>query len=544
MRTASLCVGTVALFTSLAWACGEPGGLTGPLGACVEGSVPTPLSLALGESHRIDGDAAECFTVPRDGAEYLLTIANLGTPTAGDAPIADPIAVVRLESPEGAAPTPSPRSRASTRAVPPVARVGASRSGAPAADTVSREEIQNLIATAQADDRVWIPDRWNDPGACTASPDRIPVFEAVVVAIDGGAVIAADSRVPNLGQILAPETRGRLQRIAETIEAVYLPTMRVVISRTFQPPGGASGRFVTLITGLADDIGTTILYPEASPRTECTGSIEVSIAVLPENVDQATDAQIAGTAIHEHTHGADLWLGPQIGGGTIGTSGWATEALATTAQEQAARILAGARAGFRQDADDANGLQTWWPATRWPGTVRPELQPLWGPHAARQAAYGTGGLLLLFVREQLGETWPDGGSGPRLYERLAPNGVWSLETIAALSKTPADELYDRFVLAVALDDRLPAGASPSTLPQFETWDNSWRRGNLPDETWRPYESQIDAAPFDLPLAVGAGTYGIWRLGASSVGPGTADLQLRVTPVADRPAAVIRITRYR
>ncbi len=556
-------VGAVALLSSVLASCQGADRPTGPMGnSCLETAVPAVLSLEVGASRRFDADSAECFILRRDGAGYILTAVNLGVPVSSDAPVADRLAFIRLEDPGNAAsamPANAPfvarPAKASLigavererRPADIMDRPGAyaSASGAHSTAAVSREEIQNRLSSAHVDDAVWIPDRWNDPSACNASSTSIPVFAVVIVAIDGNSVIAVDVRVPNLAEVLAPDARAKLERVAATLDAVYLPTMSVVISRTFQPAGGAGGRIVTLLTGITSNIGTTILYPEALPRSWCSGSIEVSIAVLPANVGEATEAQIAGTAIHEHAHGADFWVGPEISARALGTTGWATEALATTAQEQAARILAGARAAFSQGADEAERLQTLWPATRWPGTPRPEFQPLWGVHAAPPAAYGTDGLFLLSVREQLHQTWPGEGNGSRLYERLAPTGDWSLEAIADLTQTAPADLYDRFVLAVAMDDRLASDVIPPTpLPQFATWDNSWRRGDLPDEVWLPYESILAVIPFDFPLDVGAGAYGVWRINASPDEAGTGDLRLRVTPVPDHPPSILRITRYR
>jgi hypothetical protein len=134
---------------------------------------------------------------------------------------------------------------------------------------------------------------------------------------------------------------------------------------------------------------------------------------------------------------------------------------------------------------------------------------------------------------------------PRLYERLAPTNAWSLDGLAAAVQLAPDELFDRCVLAIALDDRLPDGVTPPTpLPAFDTWDNHWRQDDLPDAVWRPYESRLDPAPFDVPIDVGAGTYGIWRVSGAPVPGGAPAVRLTVTPTPGRPASVIRLTRYR
>ena len=529
------------------FACAHSTDPVAPPSAACEMDRPPILPIAAGESWRLSGDDPVCVSL-ESGAEYLLTVANIGSGT--NESIVEP--VVRIDLTNA---SPSSNANANTNANLTGAASGGrwlehhaavglleqarrAKSQRPTTViTLSRSDIQATLGTAQVGDRVWIPDRWST-NACGADPGAIPVFGAVVVAVSGSSVILADSRLPNLADITAPTERSRLHQIAATIEKGYLPTMRILIASDFAPPNGANGRIFTLLSNLTFDLGTTILPNEASPRSFCAGSIEASIAVLPGTASVA-EATMAGTAIHEHAHGADFWRGPALSGMWLGSRAWGTEALATNAQEQAARIVANTPTAYRQFIETSE-VQSHWPATRWPATSRPEFSPLWGNHAARLAAYGTGGLFLLFAREQRNEVWTDAGSGPRLYEQLAASGDWSLAGFAALLGSTPEDLFDRFVLAVALDDRMaPPIASDSRLPQFTTWDNSWRRDLTEDPSWRAFEMEILGAFPETQLSVGAGTYGMWRVHGDNGG-----VKVKLTPIAGRPASIVRITRYR
>lgn len=510
-----------------------------------------PLGLELGQTVELSDSAPECLVLRGSGAEYVLTAYNLRSEFDANAPIADPLAHLRAQPRLGAlGATYDPawdyaEARGGARhdpntvvatSVPITERVRG-----PSVIAPSLAEVQARLAVAGVGERVWIPDRWNSGAACQEAEP--PLFEAVVLAVSGSAALLADARLPTLDQQTRAELQPKLERAAAQLDRVYLETMRVVVSPSFAPPGGAGGRIFTLFTDITAQIGTTILWPEGYPRSVCPHSLEVSVALLPANLDAMSVGQIVGSSIHEHTHNADIWLGVQLNGAERGTADWATEALATTAQEQAARIAAQERVNFHQSQHDPDSPLTWWPEGRWPGTPRPEFQPLWGPRALPQhappAAYGTGGLLLLFLREQLGQIWPGEETGPTPFERLAPARDWSIPALATLVNTTPEELYGRFVMAVALDDRLPADIIAAYgIPQFATWDNGWRV-SAAESTWRPYESPLSLGTRDESIAVGAGTYGIWR-----ITPPGETLRIRNAPVTSRPSAKLRITRVR
>jgi plastocyanin len=344
-------------------------------------------------------------------------------------------------------------------------------------------------ATAAAGDTLTFVD-WSDIRALTAATrDQVPVYRAVVLAVEGRQVVVLDLRTPDAAQLLASSTvRQRFRRAAEIAERYTIPALRAVIDPQASFPGGAGGRVFTVLQGLpagvAGGISTTDLLDTSYSRwVSNIGVVNLSAELARE--PNVRPEQIASTIIHEQAHLADVVAARTRG--VAGSAGWFSEALAVCVEERAARLAVGQESQVTMTQAQADGVPA--AAMRMPDGTAERYSP-WGGFgtgvsASSTGAYVRGSRLVLFAMELMGET----GFAPSarsLYQRLlvhsaAPGTrsatelerIWGIDAVAREAGISAEELMDWASLAELSDDLVEGQVADARgLPQFRTWNNA------------------------------------------------------------------------
>jgi hypothetical protein len=208
-------------------------------------------------------------------------------------------------------------------------------------------------------------------------------------------------------------------------------------------------------------------------QASCPLASEMTTVLLsPGTVNRTTlmAREAAKNIVHEYGHNADRISGWRLTGHARGAGAWMSEAFAVQAEETAVRIASGQDVSASEArVTDAHPLYIR-SASVWGGA--PHRSPLGG-----MGEYELGGSVLLFAREALGDASVT-GAGPHLFQRLltrdvAQNDAWTLAALASLVGLSANDFLDRWSLAHATDDLVPAAAAAAQgLPQFRSWDHS------------------------------------------------------------------------
>jgi hypothetical protein len=339
-------------------------------------------------------------------------------------------------------------------------------------------------ATAKVGDLVRFVDwseanRQGNGNPCTVSRASAPSYGAQIVAVARDAannievVVAADMRHAAAAEQVTESGRQFWGTAASIAAPLLVPTMRALFDPAFQPLAGGGRRMYVIVgnasgaAGLDSDGGT------GDPQSFCALSSEMTTVILtPSTVNRTTltARESAKNIVHEYAHNADAISAWRLTGLALGSGSWMSEAFAVEAEETAVRIASG------QDVNASEARVT----DAHPFYIR--SASIWGaaPHQSPLRGLGEyelGGSMLLFAREALDDASVT-APGPHLFQRLlarrvAQNDGWTLAALSSLAGLSASDFLDRWSLAHATDDLVPAAAATAQgLPQFRSWDHS------------------------------------------------------------------------
>lgn len=394
-------------------------------------------------------------------------------------------------------------------------------------------------ATANVGERIRLVDWWNT-GAYLQDPAA--VYEAVVVAVEGGQLVAVDARLANHAEFLTPAVREKYVQAARIAERYMQPAIRAVINPAYEPLGGAGGRTLTILRDFRDfggpaagTISNSDLRPKSVPGAQWSSGAPV--LYLDVRTRDLAPGEIAGVAIHEAAHVADIqphWWGE---GGR--SAGWYMEAVADAVVETATRMALGTETEADFSRVDA---QTMPRSTKF---SFPSMAPT--PLEQGLSRYTFGAKILLYVRERMGQAGFQ-PTGTLLHQRLSEQSrhvsarddatlrtYWSVEKVAAAIGMSREELLEQVALADLTDDRLDREAARRAgLPQFESWKNEARIPHT-GEHILPRQGGVSGT-----ASVPAGVFNYWYVRDDS----EAGVTLKAEDIKIPAHVWVRLTRLR
>jgi hypothetical protein len=554
-------------------------------------NVPATWTLGIGESKTVSAAAGQCLVLPKGAGSYRISAVNLDRGnTASDIfsfqTVVSRAAVASLTplASRSVAPVLAMRSSmtraralsgtaqdlvsATTR---PAARSGLVLDGA-TYGSATRSSVARImgpsrsisgtvattfdprLATAVVGDTLLVPDWFirtsTQAAMCTMPRDSVPVFKAVVYAINGNAVVLLDTRLTNMAQFAASGVQARFVLALGMVEETSLPAIRSVIDPAYAPPQGASGRHFSVVTAIPNSSASgTIWFAEGMPQTVCPNASGADFAVLAATAAGWDVGTIATVIDHERGHVSDQRYAWKTGvatglyGAQLTSTGWAIEAFASTVQEQAARIKLGVYQGA-----DWNGLSSVAPNVQWGIWPDPkhDLVSPWGATTTNTSTYGPydlGSQYLTYARQLAGEGGSATAPAQTMFQRMAISRNFTIDGVAAQTGLSANDFLDAAVLALVTDDAVSATqAARYSLPQFTYWSNSVQQTVVESmvQAFNPthYWSTTQSVTGTETLA--AGSFGYFVL------PTDADKgqSVRLTMTSGAPASVLRLTRIK
>ena len=556
-------------------------------------SVPPTWVLGIGESKIINAATGQCLVLPKGAGNYRLSVLNLDrgnvansifsyqtvvSQAASAALIASASMTPSLEAlskirstmaraallkigAEGDLVSATERPRARTGLTPTAMTYGSTatpglRPTAGVSRSISGTTVTAFdprLATAVVGDTVLLPDWFlktsTQADICTMTRASVPVFKAVVYAINGSAVVLLDTRLTNAAQFTASGVQARFVQALGMVEQTSLPAIRSVIDPAYATPQGTGGRYFGVVTALPIAAAGTIWFAEGMPQSTCPNASGADFSLMAPTASGWDVGTIATVIDHERGHISDQRYAWKTGvatglyGAQLTSTGWAVEAFASTVQEQAARTKLGVYQGA-----DWNGISSIAPNVEWgiwPDPKHDLLSP-WGATTTNTSIYGEydlGSQYLTYARQLAGEGGSATPPAQTMFQRLAVSRTWSIDGVAAQAGRTGDQFLDEVVLALVTDDAVPAAqATRYSLPQFAYWNNSVQQ-TVVESLVRAFNS---THYWSTTLAVtgtetlAPGSFGYFFL------PTDADKgqSVRLTMTSGAPASVIRLTRIR
>ncbi len=517
-------------------------------------AVPPTLHLAVGQSHIVRVWEMPCLVLAPGNERYVISAVNLSRAASVDAlftlqtrgSMSSEIARSHDRQVSMAAHQPTPG-----WASPPPLPLPEARAPVVPTSHTSHTSLASLSSADVGDDIALID--WEGRASqvrCGGSPSSQPHLRATVAVVAGNTVVMVDRRAANYDVFFTPQGRDKLQRAAARIDHLLLPTLRSLLRPDIDAlvPMGANGRQFVIVTPLPPGYGGQAMPQHAAPGRMCPVSEGIAVGALSPDAATWTVGGIASIAIHELTHVFDFLAAVDAHRTSMGTRGWLAEAIASSAEETAARLALDQRTGARNEE-----LTSDEPRPHWTSWLLPhaERESTWGSVAGDAGGglpigmYTTGSQILLYAREQMRHAAPDGA--PLLYQRLLASHTgadrWSVDEVASAVGLAGDTLLDRAMLAIVTDDLVPPdSAAKYALPQIGAWTNRADvDARMRDERAADPSRVLErGAAMRETVRVGGGSYIYWDVPADTA----RGLWLVITPSAAPTQWILRVTRVR
>lgn len=500
------------------------------------------LRLQVGESKILSAEDLACVQLSAAVEDYALGIASL----SGDRTLND--AVLRFQNADpalGASMAMAGLSTLSTESVHVREHsVTASMEGASGPNALTPFDD---YADAEVGDTLQFVD-WNDVGSALATTkEEVPTYEALVVAATPGQLIVADLRELDAASFSTPDVRARFQRAAELLDAYGLRAVRATVDPDLVLPDGAGGRVVTIIRPLPASVGGTIVATDLRDRN---WSSNMFTTVLASSYANGQPGSIAGTIIHEMAHLTDAL--PEARGTGARSAGWYAEAVASWAEDVAARMSLGSESpeARRAYGGDANVIASRIArAISWNAHSESPYGPVGSSiGAAGPGSYDRGARILRFAAERLGQAGFTNANP--LHQRLAAKSPghqgdftawiesWGIEAIAAELGMSVADLLEQSMVADLTDDLLPAAVVAAyNVPQLDSWNHTPQQPGAYEHS--PGRVVNRSIGLNASVTLPAGAYASWYIKGD--GPG---LSIEATDVHLQPHHQVRLTRVR
>jgi hypothetical protein len=552
--------------------------------------LPGALTLEVGESRVLTAQDLACLQLSRADAAYVLSVANFK--------VVEPLAtepVFTLKSfgaqARGSSTAPSwSRSTAGASGFSFAPDAAAARHGEVSA---SQARLMASVAASSAgtvrpDPKAHTPVAPIDPRMSTAGVgevfhlvdkqklmdnlrvdtrgtlprEKAPLMEVKVVAVAGRHVFVIATDDPEAANFDLPEVRQKLQEAALLSERYAIAAIQKAFAPGYDGWPGAGGRIFTLFRPLY--AGTQGGVVETSPPYDDSHyfdrfSNEAPILAVDHKIWTSTPAAISTIVVHELAHvaddGARFW---DYGLATGSSTGWYGEALATNAEETAARLYSSQETGAKYKSGTGLGTDL----AYWPSTTAHEQSPFGrlGDRmtTAGPGAYDTGARFMLYAREKLGSAGFHNAPGATLHERLAaraqargeidPNRHATLDAnfapqaIAEVLDMPLEQLLDEFVQAELTHGLIDeAVLREKHLPQIRSWGLSVpaERG-IPAHTLPTHRLERNQDTQARAVTVPMGGHDHWYVPAEK----DKGLSIQATDVQLQVHHKVRLTRLR
>ncbi|HEX6134746.1 MAG TPA: hypothetical protein VFZ24_12335 [Longimicrobiales bacterium] len=435
-------------------------------------NVASPILLEVGESRSLTAKDLACIQLAAGGEEYALAVASFTTARVIER-------VLRLESVGFAGQAPPAHLPSSVfQQDPHVASIEAQL--APVAGRGPDVLVPfDDYASAAAGDTVELVD-WSNPEVFYAETrEAVPTYRGVVVAATAGQLIVADLRQPDVERFSRPDVRQHLDQTAALVDLYALRAIRVAIDANATFPEGAGGRVVTVIRPLPADVGGTII---AADILELPWSSNMFTTLISADYASHDPAWGAATIIHEIAHLADVI---SYRHDRVASAGWFAEAIASFAEDVAARMASGQEHAplGHHDGEATNRISSRIARRVSPS---PDQHSPWGPAGSSVGAgtgsYDRGARIVRFAAERLGLA--DFDESVTLYQRLqaeippSPGSgtlleAWGIGALAEQAGLSVQELLAQSMIADLTDDLLPDPAVTTwNVPQTSSWDRT------------------------------------------------------------------------